>query len=208
MATVPHERVRNARNWEVRGAVLAGGTVGMLVVTASSECPGIPYLRGFLYVAGAVSMLNGLWPALFKIEQTEAAGGEVAAPIKAAAIVLGLTSLTTGIAALAIALANHAYFAARTRAATRPRRRVTTQTPARGCAGTTAASTGAARGLRRLRAAILRAGRLPRRLRHGLPLRRHRGGPRRAPRVHRRAAGGWSCWTAAAAVGAVVCARR
>ena len=104
------QKVKKAKNEEMLGAVLACGTIGMLVTISSSECPGIKNLKEFLYVAGAISMINGVWPALFKIKQTEAAGDKVAAPIKAAATVLGLTSLAMGIAGLVFSLANYEYF--------------------------------------------------------------------------------------------------
>ena len=104
------QRVKKAKNEEILGAVLAFGTIGMLVTISSSECPGIKNLKEFLYVAGAISMINGVWPALFKIKQTEAAGDKVATPIKAAATVLGLTSLAMGIAGLVFSLTNHEYF--------------------------------------------------------------------------------------------------
>lgn len=104
------QRVKKAKNEEMMGAVLACGTIGMIVTVSSSECPGIKNLKEFLYCAGAISMINGVWPALFKIKQTEAAGGKVAAPVKAAATVLGLTSLAMGIAGLVFSLANAEYF--------------------------------------------------------------------------------------------------
>ena len=72
------QKVKKAKNEEMLGAVLACGTIGMLVTISSSECPGIKNLKEFLYVAGAISMINGVWPALFKIKQTEAAGDKVA----------------------------------------------------------------------------------------------------------------------------------